>query len=238
MATIAPWLQPARPVEAASAGSEAGLGLRRVREQAAASLRQHQLGLAQIAARKAGMQQEAAQQNAANAMRERLAAQEYDIAGQKLREDARQADLMAKFNEAKLAKGEDGFTFLNTAAGPVRVNKQTGEWEIVPGMAKDKNAALTFLKGGGQGEPQKPVPAGEALKEKGGARWYNPFSWFGGGDETAAPQAQPALTNAPATAGQAPGGFRLLSAPTNQVQGLPRAQDVDENDPLGLGIGQ
>jgi len=227
MAEIAPWLRPADPNRAQSEGSAAGARLRQIREQAADSLRRHQLGLAAIAQRGAAMRQQAQQEAATRRSREGLAQQEIALAGEKLNEDARQADLMAKFNEQKLAQGgnPNQWQILNTSGGPVRVNKLTGEWEAIPVEGQNSAVQALINRAASAQNPSGATPPQPASSESVGSHWWNPFSW--GEDKQSA-------TSAPTLPGRRmPTKNALLSA---GVTNPPAATKVDELDPLGLGI--
>lgn len=150
MPDYAPWLRPADPNRSQTAGSEAGARLRSIREQAAASLRNHQAAMAAISQRGVSQAQEARMQDRALQSRERAQAQELEMAASKLREDSRQADLMAAFNEKKLAAESGAARYINTAGGLIKLNPDGSE-VLVPGTQKAAEGAggvAQFLEGG------------------------------------------------------------------------------------------
>lgn len=149
MAVIAPWQKPTDVMAAMTRGSEVGLRMKQLRQQAADSLRRHSATLAGIAASRANSADRAAISREALASRERMAATDADLDRSKISEDARQADIAASLSREKLAAGGDSnFSYQNLGDGVVlKVNKKTGKEEKLefPELKKGKQSALDKL---------------------------------------------------------------------------------------------
>jgi len=150
MPDYAPWLRAADPNRSQSAGSEAGARLRSIREQAAASLRNHQAAMAAISQRGASIAQESRLQDRAIAAKDRAQSQESEFAATKLKEDARQADMMDRFNKQKLEAETGMARYVNTAGGLVKINPDGSE-VLVPGT--ERGSAIAKFEGGQQADP-------------------------------------------------------------------------------------
>jgi hypothetical protein len=164
MAFVAPWQKPADVIEAMTRGASVGAQMAQLRQQAQDSLRRHQENMARISAQSASSSAARAGQAAANSARERLAkeqlkakermaSQELSLAREKLREDARQADLSAQLASNK-SQMSSPYSFSNLGGGVVlKGNTRTGEYEKLdfPELRKKSDARqrLEEMQGGG-----------------------------------------------------------------------------------------